>query len=75
MASGLVVSSAASQLVRCATDVGRACTKAGVAVLAREGASRDVLGALAASTAELLPNAMLIDGLQVLGDRKSHRIM
>jgi len=37
----------------------------GVAALAWEGVSRDVLGILATSTTELLPNSIPINGLQV----------
>ena len=61
----LVATAAAAQIARSANDITRACLSAGVAVIAREGISPSVLGFLAASTADLLPNISLIEGLTV----------
>lgn len=63
--AALVATVSVAQLARSVNDITRACASAGVATIAREGASQDVLGFLAASTAELLPNVILIDGLSV----------
>jgi hypothetical protein len=61
----LAAAATATQIARSANDIVCALAGAGVAVAAREGVSSSVLGYLAASTAELLPHTILINGLAV----------
>ena len=65
MAELIVAGVAAAQIAQMANDVIRACANAGASVIAREGTSPNVLGWLAASTAKLVPDAALIDGLTI----------
>jgi hypothetical protein len=63
--SGLTAVLSSLQVTKTAGDIAHACATNGVADIAREGVSPSVLGWLAASTAELVPNALLADGLAV----------
>src|SRR5271169_1704890 len=54
-----------AQIARTTADVLRATTSSSLAVLAREGTNPHLLAWLAGSTADLVPNAPLIDGLAV----------
>lgn len=65
MATSLVLTTAAPQVARTINDVIRATATASIATIAREGPSPHVLGFLVQSTADLLPNPPLVEGLMI----------
>ena|SRR5579859_4490534 len=63
MANALVLSTVATQLARTINDVVRATATASIATIAREGPSPHLLGLLVQSTADLVSNPPLVEGL------------
>jgi hypothetical protein len=65
MAAELVLTATAAQIARTTADVLRATASSSLTVLAREGTNPHLLSWLARSTADLVPNAPLIEGLAI----------
>jgi hypothetical protein len=60
----LVLAPLATLMNRTVGDFVHACTSSGLATIAREGSNPQILGALASSTAKLVPKAALVEGLK-----------